>query len=291
MQPDARVPELLVEQLALGVLPPPVARDVSERLTRAGVDVEERLRALRAENDELLRRHPPARARQVIERRLEAARRSRRRRLTWAFAPALAVATAALLWLRVEPDAARGPAVATTTAEPGDASTRRRDALELVAGSSAAEDTRIKGMTPRLIVHRKRGDSVERLAEGSVAREGDRVQLSYLAAGRRQGVIVSYDGRGVVTLHYPNVARASAELRAGGAVPLDHSFELDDAPLFERFVFVTLPPSDASGALEVSRVLEAARAVAARAPQARPSPLPLPSGWEQSVFELVKPRR
>ena len=47
-------------------------------------------------------------------------------------------------------------------------------------------------------------------------------------------MIVSYDGRGVVTLHYPNVARASAELRAGGAVPLDHSFELDDAPLFER---------------------------------------------------------
>lgn len=68
--------------------------------------------------------------------------------------------------------------------------------------------------------------------------------MSYVAAGRAHGVIVSIDGRGQVTLHFPADAGAPTALESGRAVPLSHSYELDDAPLFERFMFVTAEAPD-----------------------------------------------
>ena len=50
--------------------------------------------------------------------------------------------------------------------------------------------------------------------------------------------LVSIDGRGVATLHFPDDVDPTA-LAHGGAMALDHSYELDDAPGFERFLRVT----------------------------------------------------
>ena len=296
VHPDARVPELLVEQLALGVLSPPADRAVRRRLSDAGVDVDARLQALRASNERELRRHPPARARRVIERRVEALRRRRRRARFWVSGAALTAVATALLWFplatpkpELEPGGARTGIVSTTP------TTTRTTTSSAPAGADegpalAPERAQIKGLSPRLLIHRKRDEQIERLAEGDLARAGDRVQLSYVAAGRRRGVIVSYDGRGKVTLHYPDTAHASPRLHAGGAVPLDHSFELDDAPGFERFVLVTAPEED-EDSFTVERVLAAARAVASADSESEASRLPLPEGWEQVAFELVKVAR
>ena len=54
-----------------------------------------------------------------------------------------------------------------------------------------------------------------------------------------QHAIVSIDGAGVVTLHHPDTATEEAQLGGDGRVDLPYSYELDDAPDFERFVFVT----------------------------------------------------
>ncbi|MFP2934191.1 ActD protein, partial [Pyxidicoccus sp. 3LG] len=141
---------------------------------------------------------------------------------------------------------------------------------------------RIKG-TPMLRVFRKGTQDAELLSDRTPARRGDLLELSYVSGGRRHGVVVSVDGRGGVTLHLPATLTGSTKLTPGEAVSLGHAYELDDAPDFERFLFVT---SDEP--LEVAAVLEAARALARQPSEARTRPLPLPATLAQTSFTLEK---
>lgn len=149
-------------------------------------------------------------------------------------------------------------AIRARAAEPsaGPARTLRRVAVALAAGAAivaaavhlpratpplpetpGAETARIKGGGPHLLLYRKTPGGVEALRDGGVARPGDTVQIEYVAAGSRYGVVVSQDGRGALTVHHP-AGELAAEL-AGGPVALPAAFELDDAPAFEAFYFVT----------------------------------------------------
>lgn len=104
------------------------------------------------------------------------------------------------------------------------------------------EITRLKGIEPELTVYRSVGGqtgSAEELSDGDRAAEGDRLQVAYNAGGRAYGVIVSVDGRGALTLHHPVTASAVPELIAGGEQNLPYGYELDDAPGFEAFYFIT----------------------------------------------------
>ncbi|MGH1342112.1 MAG: hypothetical protein ACRBN8_11200 [Nannocystales bacterium] len=144
-----------------------------------------------------------------------------------------------------------------------------------------------RGLVPHLEIDRRAGDSVNRLQVGAQVRSGDVVQVSYIAAGNRFGVVVSVDGRGAVTLHHPRAAHEVPRIKARGETPLPHAFELDDAPGFERFFFVT----GARVSLDPSSVLEAAHALAADGIVAsRYEPLPLPAELGQSSFLLRKSR-
>jgi hypothetical protein len=69
--------------------------------------------------------------------------------------------------------------------------------------------------------------------------------------------------------------------------PLDHSFELDDAHGFERFVLVSAPDHD----IDVSEVLQAATRLAHSGPHALRGRLALPVTWMQTSFVLRKPPR
>ncbi|MCB9689675.1 MAG: hypothetical protein H6738_21625 [Alphaproteobacteria bacterium] len=138
-----------------------------------------------------------------------------------------------------------------------------------------AEVTRVKG-DPALLVFRE-GREAAPLTSGAVAAPGDRVQLAFEPAGHPYGVLLSVDGRGSVTLHHP---RAGRDTRlGGGTVLLDRSFELDDAPTFERFVLVL---GDAP--LDVDAVVAAASDL----PDPMRSSLDLPDDAEQIDFLLRK---
>jgi hypothetical protein len=78
------------------------------------------------------------------------------------------------------------------------------------------------------------------LAEGTILREGNTVQLAYMVSGRAEqyGVIFSIDGRSVLTVHYPYREGQSARLITGRRIPLDEAYTLDDAPDYEIFFFV-----------------------------------------------------
>lgn len=249
------------EQLALGELPA-AERDALRARHGAALDAE--LAALREDDAAILAAHPPAKIRAEVERRVAAARPAPRR-LVWFGAPALAAAAVVLLVVARPGDApAPGPAAETfvPAADPG--------------------GTRIKGLQPHLVVHRQDGEAAAPLAHDAEVRAGDVLQVSYVAAGAAHGVIVSLDGGGVVTLHFPEDAAGSTALQQAGAVRLDQAYELDDAPGFERFVLVT-----AAEALDPTRVLAAAEDLS-HAPDAAARPLALPPGWQQSTFLVRK---
>ncbi|MEM6930226.1 MAG: hypothetical protein AAF602_25020, partial [Myxococcota bacterium] len=80
-------------------------------------------------------------------------------------------------------------------------------------------------------VHDPEGHAVQ-LPDGATLREGDTIQVGYVATAG-YAAIVSLDGWGVVTTHLP--PRREPTPRRG---VLDHAFRLDDAPDYERFFLV-----------------------------------------------------
>jgi hypothetical protein len=264
--PD-RPPELLLEKALLGELP---------EGTRLPAGSEARLDALREDSAAILERHPPRRVAAEIERRLAPERRPVRMwQLAWAPA-ALALALVVAFGLRPQ---TRAP----IPGGPGSQASPARD-------PAGGDELTLKGLAPELRVYRKdpRSDGhAERLRDGSAVRGGDVVQLSYLAAGRRAGVIVSIDGRGGTTLHHPASAEAPALLSRSGEVPLARAYKLDDAPRFERFFFVSAADPAALDVAAVAAVLEAARRLAAD-PGAERAPLALPAGLQQLSLLLRK---
>ncbi|WP_426751609.1 ActD protein [Myxococcus sp. Y35] len=264
------IPDWLLERIALGELPPETLDAARERLAREPGGAA-RLARLDADSRRTLERHPPAAVAAEVARRarvaqVQTALAQRGDSQGWhGLSLSLPVAASLALLFMSAPGELPEPAGMTSP---------------LVV----LETGRIKG-TPRLRVHRQVAGEPELLADHAPARRGDVLQLSYVSAGSRHGVVVSVDGRGTVTLHHPTTVTGSTELATGEAVSLAHAYELDDAPDFERFLFVT---SDAP--LEVGAVLEAARVLARQPSDARTRALPLPDTLGQTSFTLEKVR-
>lgn len=175
----------------------------------------------------------------------------------WRFvAPAFALACAAFVWL---------PARAPTSTEPATAATRSKGAQRL-----SLRVAKIEGTTFRT------------LADGALSHPGDVIQLQIDGSvGHSQLLVFSIDGRGTLTLHYPQ--HPGETLASDGRLP--RSFELDDAPDFERFFLI-------SGArLQLDELLQNAREMA-RNPRSDQIELEFPSHFPpdmaQSSFLLRK---
>lgn len=157
---------------------------------------------------------------------------------------------------------------------------RPRDDVAL----SEVADSRAKGLLPELHMYRKRGDDAERLSMSSTLRAHDVVQLGYVAAGFQHGVLLSIDGAGNVTLHFPSEPSASTKLEPGqGEHMLESAYELDDAPAFERFFFVASPQP-----LSVPALLTAARSMAGDPQRAQREMLEVAGQARQSSMLLRK---
>lgn len=258
-----RISDLMLERYHLGELTEEERRAMDARL-QENPEARARLSALGESDDEILVNHPPAIIVPAIRRGAE--RNGRRQSPAWfrslfVGAPILAAAAAALV-------------VAVTPTSP-----EVSDPLGI-----GPDVTRPKGLMPSLRVYRRTGAEAERLSRGAVAQARDVLQLSYVALGRRHGVILSIDGRGAVTLHHPEGEAGDTSLLPAGEAALPHSYQLDDAPGFERFFFVT----STEGEIDVERVVEAARRLARDPAKAARAALELPSRLEQTTFLVTK---
>ncbi len=100
---------------------------------------------------------------------------------------------------------------------------------------------RLKGLEPQLQVFRYRPgleEGYELLSPNDRVLTRDRLQVSLNPAGYSHGAVFSVDGRGVITLHFPSNFGASTSVGSQGTIVLPYAYELDDAPLFERFILI-----------------------------------------------------
>lgn len=104
------------------------------------------------------------------------------------------------------------------------------------------ESIRMKGDVKKqaLKLYKQDGNDAVLLNNGAKVDAGDVIQISYVAGKNEYGIIFSIDGNGNVTKHFPDSTWKSEKLnQVMTEVPLDFSYELDDAPEYECFVFVT----------------------------------------------------
>lgn len=148
------------------------------------------------------------------------------------------------------------------------------------------ETVRLKGSANPLMVYRKTQTGSERLGEGDLVQKNDSLQLSYRAGAAKYGAIFSIDGKGVVTWHLPNVAvgvpKQAPALEKSGEIFLSFSYVLDDAPLFERFFFVS-----SSDPFTLAAVARAAVKLATSG-SARSGDLPMNRNLDQHSLLLQK---
>lgn len=97
---------------------------------------------------------------------------------------------------------------------------------------------RIKGLSARMEVWKKTGDSAVQMEKLGEAREGDEIQLRYAVAEKCFGLLFSMDGNGTITMHMGHENRA-VELEPGKMTTLPFAYKLDNAPKFEKFFFLT----------------------------------------------------
>ena len=246
-------PDWLVERVALDEVPA-TSRDRVEQADPA--ELADRVAALRADNAAELATYPAGPAVAQIEARVATSKRKRRNLVLGAMSVA-AVAAVAIIVFRPE------------------WTPQRADETEV---------TRVKGAT-RLLAFRLIGDQVEKLGADAIVHAGDLIQLRYNAGGQKYGLIASIDGAGAVTLHYPAAEDASPDATAIAPKPtaLPNAYQLDDAPRFERFFFITCDDP-----IDVKRSLEALRERAQRG-DAATAWLEMPEGMRQWSLRLRKP--
>ncbi|MEM6533201.1 MAG: hypothetical protein AAF654_11280 [Myxococcota bacterium] len=235
------LPPLLLEKYAKGELSDAKRAEVAERIAQ-DPEAAAALEALEASDAAILAEIPPGR----FKADLEAKRRGQARtRGIWLGLPAVAAAAIAIAVLPDSP-----------------------------AEIGAPEVTRTKGA--ERVLHLYRGDG--ELLDGSQASSGDRIQPAVQVEKPLYGVMVAIDGRGSVTLLEPKAAGpASHFVPSKDPVPLTESYELDDAPEFERFFFVT-----SRKPFNADLVLNAARRWSPK------TQLTLPADYAQHSIELRK---
>jgi hypothetical protein len=278
MKSSPCIPPLLLERYFLGELDSEAMKQI-DQLRENDAAVQGQIDALAASNEEILRIYPSGLMKVKIEEKRYAEQRNRIPRFFINFRiPLLSSAGAAciaLFFLFLAP--VLKPPVETETAIPSDTTRIKGDAQKIVPALSlyrqkkTAETSATRG---------------EIIADNAVAREGDLIQVRYFAAQKKFGIIFSIDGRGSVTLHYPQSESGSPALEPNQEVFLRESFKLDDAPLFERFFFITCDTT-----FSVSEILKKAALLAQNSSKSRTDLLPLGEEYKQTTTLLIKESR
>jgi hypothetical protein len=220
-RPAELVPDLWLEQYVLGELDQARTAFITRELAHSP-SLRVRLEALERSDREIRAAYPPPRL--VADVTARAGGRRGRRPAAVVLATTAAIGLAATPWL-------------------WSASGRFGESRSAAAPSSS--DDRVKGTGAALAVYRQTPAGSEALRDGDRGRAGDLLRVGYQASRAGFGAILSVDGSGVVTRHYPLDGPTAAPLEVGALVLLNEAFELDAAPRWERFhLFASDSPFD-----------------------------------------------
>ncbi|MCP5046280.1 MAG: hypothetical protein GY940_03855 [bacterium] len=252
------IDDRVLERYLLNELPGDQIKEINRRLESDG-DLKQRVAQLKESNNAILDRYPPeSQVREILD-RLD---RHRREELIINNESASASAGSRVWgkpkWLLIASPALAAVLVFFIFFPLTKPVTDPTDTNPIPIG-----DTRIKGTQsldmskPNLLVYRKVKDHAEILKQGVNAKAGDLLQLAYTVPDAIHGVILSIDGNAAVTLHFPGDVKGSTQLEANQKILLENAYELDDAPGFERFFFIT-----AHRAIDVESVMKGAKDLA-----------------------------
>ena len=268
-----KIPEITLEKYILKELPEKRMREIAA-MAETDPGLMQRIEALKESNLNILEAHPPQEMAAAIERRYRAATRTDTVRQDdrpglfgmlmrpRVLGPVMAAVTAAVVIAVFIPGT-------RTAYEPG--------------YRNGIETTRVKGDGNNLYIYRNKNSSVELISNGAPAREGDLLQIACRTSENSYGAVLSIDGRGAVTMHLPADGGRAVRLEPGKKLVLPKSYELDDAPHFERFFFITSKSS-----FSLDRIMKAAGKLALDPDRARKAGLELGSGIEQTSMLIVK---
>jgi hypothetical protein len=259
--------EYVLERYLLRELPDDETGEV-ERAAAADPGLRSAIDALEVSNRDILSRYPAEdfKARLLARADETPAHAPLWRRWAWLAPAAAALVLAAVLV---------GPKLERLTSSLPFGRGGERD---LVKGEGSVDLTRTQ-----LLVYKKSGDRAELLGDGAEARAGALLQLAYVAASEPYGTILSIDGGGGVTRHFPAEAGGSTLLALNKRTLLASALELDDAPGFERFFLITSPAP-----IDVEDVLARAAELAKVPSAAERDDLDLPAGLKQTSILVLK---
>ena len=191
-------------------------------------NIETALNDLKKSDEEILNTYSPQAMKAAVAGKLEAKKSDKDAQANILRFPAARIITyaaaAVLLAAIVIPAGLRNSKLAAAKAP-----------TERIKGNASASVTR-----PLLKLYRQKGREIQALNDGDFARSGDVIQITYNPGQEEYGVIFSVDGNGSITRHFPENSWKAAPLeQRNDEIPLDFSYELDNAPDFEVFIMVT----------------------------------------------------
>lgn len=255
-------PDPLLEFRLLGEIPDALKTRAAENLNHP--DAPDRLRELRESDRRILEEMPQDAMVSGIRRRLDAANRASVPRFGlpgWraAIIPVLGLLVFALVVLPPSPETSAVPTTFDVTPTrrtapdpiqpagsiaPPTTTPRSSVATTSVPGDRVAlappsdDGIRTKGDVPRLRVHLVDAPQLvaTALRDGDTVASGAILQVSLLAGPSIWAAVVSIDSSGNVTHHLPE--QGDSSILVEGAIQAPHSFQLDRAPGYERFVLL-----------------------------------------------------
>jgi hypothetical protein len=222
-----RIPDILLERYVLNELPAKRMKEM-DTMVSADPDLRARVNVLIQSNAEFINDNPYERFENIImnkkNMKTNRTKHSRIKILIPTFALSLSLITVCII--NFFPDYFNG--IDTTTV--------------------------VKGNENALFIYKKIDSNVVQLSNGGKARTGDLLQLAYQIIKNNYCIIFSIDGRGRITYHYPVDPSAPAKIDSHKKTLLTESYELDDAPDFERFFIIS--SADQFDAAPVIRSIE-----------------------------------
>ncbi len=97
---------------------------------------------------------------------------------------------------------------------------------------------RLKGQSAELKLYCKTDTGASPLKPGAQVKAGDAIQIEFHPGLYGFGAIVSVDGKGSVTWHWPASPEGNSRIVTLADFRLPNAFQLDSAPRFERFYLV-----------------------------------------------------
>jgi len=269
--------EYYLERFLLGELSEEESVEIRKMISD-DIALQTKIEEIESSNREILARYLPSNVQAQIENRIEQVRNlpslsrlmfqiSSKRRIIYISSALISVVL--LFFLLIQPGS--------------------KEKIGTFPFDSGSDTSLVKGLSEidlsstQLLVFRKSQDSVDILHDGNRAKVGDLLQLAYIAVQKKYGIILSLDARGSITLHFPSHLSESTELEINKKAFLPYAIELDDAPDFERFLFIT---SDSP--IDVAHVLSQAKKLASDPAQAENRQLDLPQDFNQYSVLIIK---